>query len=230
MLQLKFPCASLIKQKHYLFLSSASRPASNPMGTGGYFSWGKAARREATSHFHPVPRSRMVGLYLHSPNRTFMHVTTAILRLKKTTIHPNKRLHMWRIYLWPQVTLRCEKMNRQIWDGFITKPTNQSRTRVYFLQLRLYQYRSQEAKCRRVWDSFWEASLRLARELSATITRSILNAWQPCDRTNYTHFQFHSNSALVCHSTPARTVQISNIRTTQYMQCRHPTYESTSSA
>jgi hypothetical protein len=119
--------------------------------------------------------------------------------------------------------VRYKILNWQIWHCFVSNPANHRTTRVYCLHSRLYQNRSQEAKCHRVWESFWEASVRSARELSANITRFTLNARQPWDRTNYTHFHFHSNSnsALVCHSTPARTAQITNIRTTQHTKRAH---------
>jgi hypothetical protein len=54
-------------------------------------------------------------------------------------------------------------------SSFVRKPTNRSTMCVHFLPSRLYQDRPQEAKCHRVWESFWEASDRLARELSENI-------------------------------------------------------------
>jgi hypothetical protein len=40
-----------------------AQPTEYPMGSGDYFTGGKAAGRE--SHFHLVPKSRMVKLHLH---------------------------------------------------------------------------------------------------------------------------------------------------------------------
>jgi hypothetical protein len=40
------------------------------MGTAGYFSRDKAAKAmKLTTHFHLMPRSRMMELYLHYPIR-----------------------------------------------------------------------------------------------------------------------------------------------------------------
>jgi hypothetical protein len=46
--------------------ASGAHPISDPIGTGGSFRGGKAARELATRLF-PVPSSKTVELYLHSP-------------------------------------------------------------------------------------------------------------------------------------------------------------------
>jgi hypothetical protein len=50
---------------HSIQTGFGAHPASYPMGTGGCFSGVKRPRREA-DHSPLVPKSRMVGLYLHS--------------------------------------------------------------------------------------------------------------------------------------------------------------------
>jgi hypothetical protein len=61
------------KREHYMIqTSSGAHPASCPMGTGGSFPGGKAARREAE---HSPPASaevKKVWIYTSAPPYTFM--------------------------------------------------------------------------------------------------------------------------------------------------------------
>jgi hypothetical protein len=55
---------------HSVQTGSRAHPASNPMGTQRFFSWRQSGRGvKLTTHLYPVPMSRMVERYLHSPIR-----------------------------------------------------------------------------------------------------------------------------------------------------------------
>jgi hypothetical protein len=49
------------KDKNFVFSTLWAHPASYPMGTGGSFLWGKAAKRELFTYLQLVSRSRKHG-------------------------------------------------------------------------------------------------------------------------------------------------------------------------
>jgi hypothetical protein len=56
---------SLQGQKIFVYFTVSGPP---PQWVPGAVSWGKIGRGvKLTTHLHPVPKSRMVDLYLHSP-------------------------------------------------------------------------------------------------------------------------------------------------------------------
>jgi hypothetical protein len=70
MIGVRFPAGTEnFPLRHRIHTGSEAHPASCPMGTGGSFSGGKAAGREA-DHSPPsnAEVTEFVEIYLHSPN------------------------------------------------------------------------------------------------------------------------------------------------------------------